>query len=170
MSILTEQHGFRRAMLIAGACGVAVAFIGFVPSPVALIDAFATTPVLEVKVPPPFRLQPMTAIESFAAIAERPLFNADRKPDPLPPPPEAAKPLVVLGDLSQYRVLGVTGDSAVQRALVQKTGGQTLTLKPGDMFEGWSVDRIDAAGIAISGGDRKEVLTIPKARNLSQSP
>lgn len=170
MSILTEQSGFRRAMVIAGVCGIAAAFVGFAPSPMALVDVFASPVVLEVKAPPPFRLQPVPAIETYAGIADRPLFNADRKPDPVPPPPEAPKPQIVLGDLSQYRVLGVTGDSAVQRALVQKTGEQALTLKPGDTFEGWRVDRIDAAGVAISGGDRKEVLTIPKARNLSQSP
>jgi hypothetical protein len=45
-----------------------------------------------------------------------------------------------------------------------------LTLKPGDVFEGWTVETIGVSGVAISGGDRKEVLAIPKAQNRTQSP
>lgn len=161
---------FRRASVLVGAAGVAFALIAFVPSPLALLDLFARVPVPEVKAPPPLKLAPLAAAETFAAVAERPLFNPDRKPDPLPPPPEAAKPAVTLGDLSQYRLLGVTGDKDTQRAVIQKSGGASQVLKPGDAFEGWTVDKIDAAGVAISGGDRKEVLAIPKAQNRATSP
>lgn len=170
MTVLGEITGFRRAMAVIGAVGVVAALIAFVPSPLRLLDLLAARPVVEVKAPPPLRLKPMPQISSFDAIAERPLFNADRKPDPLPPPPEPPKPAIVLGDLTQYRLLGLTGDRLTQRALVQKSAGPLLTLKPGDTFEGWRVDKIDAAGVAISGGDRKEVLAIPKAPNRAQSP
>jgi hypothetical protein len=61
-------------------------------------------------------------------------------------------------------------DSAKQLGLVQKAGGSLLTLKPGDTFDGWTVDRIDKNGIAISGGGRKEILAIPKATNAAKSP
>ena len=170
MNTLLEITGFRRAMALTGAAGIAAALIAFVPSPLRVLDLFASRPALEVTAPPPLKMKPMPAIATFEAIAERPLFNADRKPDPSPPPPEPPKPAIVLGDLAQYRLLGVTGDRRTQRALVQKAGGAPLTLKPGDTFEGWTVDKIDAAGVAISGGDRKETLAIPKAQNRVQSP
>lgn len=170
MNVFADLGVGQRALAIVGATGLAAAMLAFVPSPLGLFDLFDVPPVPEVKAPPPLVMAPMPAITTFGAVAERPLFNADRKADPLPPPPEAPKPAIVLGDLAQYRLLGVTGDRQTQRALVQKTGGPLLTLKPGDVFEGWSVDGISMSGVAISGGDRKEVLAIPKARNAAQSP
>lgn len=160
----------QRAIVIFGVAGLAAAMIAFVPSPMSLIDLLETPAVPEVKAPPPLVMATMPKISAFDGVAERPLFNADRKPDPLPPPPEAPKPAIALGDLTQYRLIGVTGDRQTQRALVQKSGGPLLTLKPGDAFEGWKVETIGAAGVAISGGDRKEILAIPKAQNATQSP
>lgn len=170
MNVFADLGAGQRVLAIAGAAGLAAAAIAFVPSPLRVFDLFDAPPALAIKTPPPLVMAPMPAITTFDAIAERPLFNADRKPDPLPPPPESPKPAIVLGDLSQYRVLGITGDRQTQRALVQKTGGQLLTLKPGDVFDGWAVGSIDMSGVAISGGERKEVLTIPKAHNAAQSP
>lgn len=170
MNVFADIGTGQRVLAIAGAVGLAAMMIAFIPSPLRVFDLFDTPPVPEVKAPPPLVMAPMPAITTFNAIAERPLFNADRKPDPLPPPPETPKPAIVLGDLSQYRVLGIAGDRQTQRALVQKTGGSLLTLKPGDVFEGWTVESIGASGVAISGGDRREVLAIPKAQNRAQSP
>jgi hypothetical protein len=170
MNILSDVSAGQRALAIAGAAGLAVAMLAFIPSPLGLFDLFDAPPAPVVKTPPPLVMAPMPAISTFDAVAQRPLFNADRKPDPLPPPPEAPKPAIVLGDLTQYRLFGVTGDRLTQRALVQKAGGPLLTLKPGDAFEGWVVEGIGISGVAISGGDRKELLAIPKARNAAQSP
>jgi hypothetical protein len=170
MNIFADIGPAHRWPALAGAMGLAVAVLAFVPSPLRVLALFDAPPVLEVKAPPPLVMAPMPAIETFESIAERPLFNADRKPDPLPPPPEAPKPAIILGDLTQYRLLGVTGDRQTQRALVQKTGGPLLTVKPGDVFEGWTVQTIGVAGVAISGGERKEILAIPKASNRAQSP
>jgi hypothetical protein len=170
MSILADLGAGQRVLAIAGAVGLATAMLAFIPSPVGLLYLLDTPPVPQVKAPPPLVMAPVPAITTFDAIAERPLFNAGRKSDPVPPPPEAPKPAIVLGDLTQYRLFGITSDRQTQRALVQKVGGPLLTLKPGDAFEGWTVDGISMSGVAISGGDRKEVLAIPKARNAAQSP
>ena len=160
----------QRILAVTAAAGLTAAVIAFFPPPLRVLDLFDTPPAPEIKAPPPLVMAPMPALATFDAIAERPLFNADRKPDPLPPPPEPPKPAIVLGDLTQYRLLGITGDRQTQRALVQKAGGSLLTLKPGDVFEGWTVDSIGASGVAISGGARKEILAIPKAQNRAQSP
>lgn len=170
MNLFTEASGFRRAMIVAGAAGLGLAVIAFVPSPLRLFDLFTAHPAPEVKAPPPLRLAPVPDIKTFDVVAERPLFNAGRKPDPPPPPPEAPKAAVTLGDLAQYRLLGVMADAQVQRAIVQKSGGASTIMKPGDTFEGWTIDKIDATGVALSGGDRKETLTIPKAKNGAPAP
>ena len=81
------------------------------------------------------------------------------------PPPEPPKPAITLGDISQFRVEGLITSSDTQLGLVRKGGVELLRLKPGDTIEGWKIDKIDAKGIAISGGDRSERLTIPKAEN-----
>jgi general secretion pathway protein N len=142
----------------------------FIPSPLRLLDLFDRTTVPEVKAPPPLSIAAMPPLAQFDIIKARPLFNADRKPDPLPPPPAPPKPAVVLGDLTQYRLVGTARDADTQLALVQKTGGQLLKFKPGDTFEGWKIDKIDDNGVAISGGDQHQVLAIPKASNRAQSP
>ncbi len=170
MNVLADIGGAQKFLALIGALGLAAAVVAFFPSPLRVFDLFDAPQAAEVKAPPTLVMAPMPAIGTFDAIAERPLFNADRKPDPLPPPPEAPKPAIVLGDLAQYRLVGFTGDRHTQLALVQKTGGQLLTLRPGDAFEGWTVVRIGVDGVAISGGDRKELLAIPKAQNRAQSP
>ncbi len=170
--LLGELTPARKVFAGLTAAGLFAAALAFVPSPFALFDLFEKPPVPEVKAPPPLRLPPTPPLASFDGITARPLFNVDRKPDPLPPPPTAAatSPALALGDLTQYRVVGTVRDNRKQLGLVQKSGASLLTLKPGDTFDGWTVDKIDRNGIAISGGGRKEVLAIPKATNAAKSP
>jgi hypothetical protein len=170
MNVLATLTPARKIFATATGAGLFAAAVAFVPSPLRVFDLFETPPVVAVKTPPPVKLAAPAALTSFDAIAARSLFNPDRKPDPLPPPPEAAKPTVTLGDLTQYRVIGTVRDDRKQLGLVQKSGGSLLTLKPGDTFEGWKVEKIDARGITISGGERTEVLAIPKATNAAKSP
>lgn len=170
MTLIGELDTLRKVLLGLSAAAIAAMVIAFIPSPFAILDLFESPPVFEVKEPPPLKLPPMPELAAFDEITARPLFNADRKPDPLPPPPEAAKPAIVLGDLAQYRLVGTIRASGTQLALVQKTGAPLLTLKPGDTFEGWTIEAIDDRGVAISGGERREILAIPKAINRVQTP
>jgi len=75
-----------------------------------------------------------------------------------------------LGDLSQLRVVGIAGDSITKLALVKKTAGGLMTLRPGDTLDGWTVTEITSRGVAITGGGRKEFLTIPRASNNAKTP
>jgi hypothetical protein len=170
MTALGEMTPARVLFAVLAAMGLVAAALAFVPSPRGLLDVFQRPPVVEVEAPPPLQLNRTPPMSAFDTIAARPLFNADRRPDPLPPPPEPPKPAIVLGDLSQYRVVGTVRDDREQLGLVQKNGAPLLTLKPGDTFEGWTVDKIDRSGIAISGGERREILAIPKATNAAKSP
>ncbi len=173
MSALVENGGFSRTMTGIVVAGLVAGALAFVPSPFGVLDLFQSVPVLDVKPPPVLRMQPVPSIESYDLISLRPLFNPDRLPDPVPPRVATGPGAITapaLGDLTHFRLVGLAGDSQIQLALIQKSGGPVSTMKPGDMLDGWTIDRITAAGVSISGGGRKEFLTIPKAQNASTPP
>ncbi len=171
MSALGDDGAFNRVMIGAAVAGLVAGALAFVPSPFGVLDLFQTAPPLEIKAPPPLKLQPVPASEFYDLVTLRPLFNPDRRPDPVAATVAAgAIATPTLGDLSQYRLLGLAGDSQTKLALVQKAGGTVMTLKPGDTFDGWTIGRISAAGVAVSGAGRQELLTIPKARNSAAPP
>ena len=163
MNLLNGLGIWGRSLVGLGAAGLVAMVLAFVPSPLRIFDLFDRVPEIQVKAPVMAKIAAMPAPAAFGVITARPLFNIDRKPDPLPPPPEPPKPAITLGDLAQYKVEGVISGGGMQLGLVRKSGAQPLTLKLGDVFEGWKVEKIDARGIAISGGDRSEILAIPKA-------
>lgn len=173
MTMLGKLEMFDRAMIGAALAGLVAGVLAFVPSPLAVAELFETAPVLEVIAPPALRMQPVPEVETFDVVSQRPLFNPERVPDPVPVVPAAgpgAAAPSALGDLSEYRLVGIAGDSQTQRALIRKAGGPATTYKPGDMLDGWTIEQISAAGVAISGGGRKETLTIPKAKSASTPP
>ncbi|MEQ1756306.1 MAG: hypothetical protein ABL973_19475 [Micropepsaceae bacterium] len=173
MMLIGDQGSYGRVMVWLGGLGLAAAAAAFVPSPLGLFDLFQGVQPLEVKSHPPLQLQALPAIASYDVITTHPLFNTNRVPDPVAPVATsggqpASGPL--LGDLSQFKLVGIAGDSETRIALVQKAGGALQRLKPGDSLEGWIVTGIDARGVSISGGGRKEVLAIPRATNNAKSP
>ena len=173
MSMLKDAGTYGRVMAWIGATGLAWGAIAFVPSPLGLFAMFDAPQKLEIRKHPPLRLQSMPALATYEEIVNRPLFNPDRVPDPVAPAvPGAGTPAggSSLGDISQFRLVGIAGDSVTRLALVQKSGGSLMTLKPGDSLDGWTVTEISAKGVAISGGGRREFLTIPRASNNAKTP
>lgn len=171
MNLLSELGTLGRSCIALAGAGFVVMVLAFAPSPLGIVDLFDQVQVVEIKSPTIVKAAAMPASAAFEAITARPLFNRERKPDPVPPPPEPPKPAIVLGDVSQFRVEGLVTTNETQLALVRKSGAQLLRLKPGDTVEGWKVDSIDIAkGVSISGGDRSEVLKIPKAANRAAPP
>ena len=150
-----------------GAAALAAAALAFVPSLHTILGIFDRPEVFAVKEPPAVNLAPPSPLAAYDAIAARPLFNLDRKPDPALPAKVLGGP-TALGDLSQYRLTGVIRAAGTAMALVQRTGSPTLTLKKGDTFDGWTVQEVDDKGVTVAGGDRSELLAIPKAENRAQ--
>jgi len=171
--MLREAGSYGRVMVWIGAAGLALGALAFVPSPMALLAAFEAPSKLEIPKHPPLQMQVMPALATYEDIANHPLFNSDRLPDPVAPALPGAAPVAgstSLGDLSQFRLVGIAGDGVTRLALVQKTGGSMMTLRPGDSLDGWIVSDITAKGVAITGGGRKEFLTIPRAANNAKTP
>ena len=157
-----------RAWAIAVVSGAAVCVFAIIPLPLALIIGMSSAPAHEIKAPLIVKLPEPSELKSYAGISERPLFNADRKPDPLPPPPPPPtppKPQVVLGDLTQLKLVGVVLSGDNKLALVRRASAAILTLRVGDTLDGWKVDKIDAQGVGLSGGEHQDGLRIPKAEN-----
>lgn len=166
MTALLPLTAFRRVLLALLALGFAAMLLAFVPSPASLWHLFDKPIRPEVKAPPPLKLAAVPPLATFDPITARPLFNTDRKPDPTPPPPKDAPGTPSsLGDLSQYKLVGMILSRNTQLALVRKTDGPVVTLKPQDTLDGWTVAKIEDNGISLTGGDRTEVLAIPKATN-----
>jgi general secretion pathway protein N len=173
MTMLGKIDMLDRVMIGAALAGLVAGALAFVPSPFAVAELFETAPVLQVNAPPALRVQPVPEVETFDVVSQRPLFNPERVPDPVPAAPAAgpgAAAPSALGDLSEYRLVGIAGDNQTQRALIRKSGGPAATYKPGDILDGWTIERIGADGVSISGGGRKETLTIPRAKNASAPP
>lgn len=173
MMLIGDQGAFGRVMVWLGGLGLAAAAIAFVPSPLGLLDLFHPVQPIEVKSHPPLQLETMPAVETYDVIASHTLFNTNRVPDPVAPVASAGgQPSAgpSLGDIGQFKLVGIAGDSQTRIALVQKSGGALQRLKPGDTLEGWTVTGIDARGVTISGGGRKEILAIPRAANSAKSP
>ena len=173
MTLLRTLGAFERVLVWLAAGWLGIGGLAFVPSPWSILDAFQTVPLIEIKKAPALALESLPSLERFDVIAARPLFNPDRVPDPEVSPAGAAGPVSsgpVLGDLSAYRVVGIAGDGVTNIALVLKSGGETLRLKKGDSMEGWIVVEVGANGVSISGGGRKQILTIPKAENRQETP
>ena len=63
MSALGEDGAFGRVMIGAAVAGLVAGALAFVPSPFGVLDLFQTVPPLEIKAPPPLKLQPVPVIE-----------------------------------------------------------------------------------------------------------
>jgi hypothetical protein len=105
--------------------------------------------------PPPY--------QAYAEIEQRPLFLAGRR-TPAPPPPPAAPPPVQ--NIERYSVIGIVAAPARATALVRGQTSETIHLRVGQVFEGWTVEAILPRGILFASGDQK--LTLEFKTNKSQ--
>jgi hypothetical protein len=170
MKLFTSQGAFGRVMAWITGLAIVAGGLSFLPSPFGLAGAFASPPVPAVKAVGPVKLAALPPLEAYEPLLRRPLFNPARVPDPVLPAATvaaAAPAASSLGDLGQYRVVGIAGDSQTRIALVRKGEGDVRTLKPGDSLDGWIVRAINERGVSISGGGRTEILAIPRASNAA---
>jgi type IV pilus biogenesis protein PilP len=172
MRLLADIGPLGRALGWIGIAGLLASLLAFVPSIPGLFQALQPTPVPQVQTVTVAPLREAAALEAHEVLTRRPLFTAGRRPDPVTAPPGA--PVDGRGAMStdptQYRLVGIAGDSVERLALVRKADGEIVTVRTGDSLDGWTVDRIDTRGVSISGGGLTELLAIPAAVNGAPTP
>jgi general secretion pathway protein N len=130
-------------------------------------------PEPQIKAPPPLKMATLPPKETFAEITARPIFNQDRRPDPLKPAVDMAMTdggVEPAADLAQFRIVGIVTDRDTQLALVQTPAGTTTKIRAGDTLEGWRIEKIDVAGVTATDGIRSSRLVIPRAQNAAPTP
>lgn len=169
---LIQGDGFSRAMGLVAALGIVCGLLAWLPSPLGLLTGRAPDRVGSVRAVAVPKLQTLQPLESYEKLTQRPLFNPGRIPDPRPATPVTVDTAVTgaAGDIAQYVLVGIAGDARTRLALVRKADGEVITLRKGDMLDGWRVGAIDGRGVSISGGGRNEILAIPRATNGSGTP
>lgn len=112
------------------------------------------------------QLEEMPALETFAGVVERPLFDQTRRPPPPEPVEEqvaAAEPARVLEPPPALRLAGVVIVGGDRVAVVQGPGAQPVRrLQAGVEVEGWTVDDIQPRAIRLRQGEREAVIDLPR--------
>jgi hypothetical protein len=104
-------------------------------------------------------LPPQTA---YPAIAQHPLFYPSRAPwAPAPEPPAVAH--VAMPAPTGYALAGLILSGSTRSAILKTGGGaKTMTISEGDSLGGWTLRRIDAAGLHFELDGRTFDLAFPR--------
>ena len=125
-------------------------------------SAHAVTDRTEPAPPPAFELPP---IDHFAAVVDRPIFTATRRParGHSTDASAAADDGLILG---RYRMIGVV--VAPDRRLIllkRPDGARTIHVAEGEKIDDWTLARVTRNVIVLeSGGRRKEILVREKSK------
>lgn len=167
MTLLSRQTPFGLTLAIAAALGLLALLLVVTPSVASWgwggssISMAAEPPRL-----PQFETQ---SLATYAAIGERPIFNPGHAKDPLPPPPEMAKPQ--LPSLDNYRLAGLVISPNVHIALIERRGNsQVMSLRPGENLDGRTVVDVQEKGVTLMADGHEEMLTILPPSTLSPGP
>lgn len=112
----------------------------------------------------PFRLAPPGY---YNPITARPLFIADRRPEPPPPPEDAALPeKPPPGPEQKFMLFGVMIAPGAQAALLrlEEPGAKTARVKVGDMIGEWRLDQISAEGVVLRKGEETREVPLSRPR------
>ena len=116
----------------------------------------AATPSRGENAPAKATVAPLPDAAAFAAIGERPLFSPSRRPAPTNKAPAQT------GAATRYRVLGLMTVGAARRALLAD-GSQRIEVSEGTVLDRWTVARIEADRVVLSGPEGQAVLELHRA-------
>jgi hypothetical protein len=114
-------------------------------------------------------LEPPPAKEEYASVSERPLFLPDRRPPPdEPEQAEEPEPLTELGGMDLTAV--VITPSTVSAWVRPPTGRETVRLRLGDQFEGWTVQTIESDRVVFERQGNIDELILRDYKNAPPPP
>lgn len=161
-----------RWLVTATVAGAIALLAAFLPSPLKLLRAFEQPAGVAVPGLPKLSTPDVPALSAYDEIAARPMFNEGRRADPDAPRmgSSPARAHTTGGELSEFRLVGIVADSAIQRAIVEREGAASLRVAPGDEIAGWRVESIDRAGIVVTKDARSLRIAIPKSQPRRSTP
>jgi len=120
----------------------------------------AVTPLERFRLPPPGR---------YSEVATRPLFIAERRPEPPPPPDEDKRPEPPPpppGPEQKFMLFGVMIAPGVQAALVRlvEPSAKTVRVGPGEMIGEWRLDTVFPDRVVLRKGDATQELPLTRPR------
>jgi len=89
----------------------------------------------------------------------RPLFEPSRRPPPAPEQ-QASSPQPIEPATPRYRLLGVVSAPDRVIALIWQGDSRPLSVGPGDMVDGWRVDRITPVEVTLTKDGRSVRLSV----------
>jgi hypothetical protein len=111
------------------------------------------------------RARALAAVETYAAIAQRPLFTPARRPASVPPPKEVAPAPPPSPppppELPKVLLLAVAISPDRREALLRLPTGPSSTLAEGDALEGWILDKVLPDRVVFRFGDMEKELAFP---------
>jgi hypothetical protein len=117
--------------------------------------------------PPALETPPL---DRFAAIVERPLFTATRRPAPAAPaaPVVSAEGLI----LGAYRLTGVVVTPTHRLLLLRRQDDRrTIRVAEGEAVDGWTIVRVASDKLVVeSAGRQQEIIVREKPRPKRSSP
>jgi hypothetical protein len=142
--------------------------------PAATLSAlhFGQAPEIHATTPGPDKSIQVAGAESYAMIVDRPLFIETRrmpKDEPSPSVAASNEIAVPLGPADAFDGLTLSGivmSGGVRVALLKSAGGQNSpSLKEGDEFHGWHVEKIEAQAVVFTGqGEERKRIAFPEAK------
>ncbi|RJF80801.1 hypothetical protein D3874_27350 [Oleomonas cavernae] len=108
------------------------------------------------------------AVEAYAAVFERPIFNRGRLPDPPPPSPPSSVPTLAPlrpspDSLRDLRLVGIAISNGDRLALLRRENEDVvLRLRAGDMLGEWRVGSVDQAAVVFQADDQVFRIEFPK--------
>ncbi|WP_248132054.1 hypothetical protein [Pseudomonas sp. B329] len=107
------------------------------------------------------------ALQTYSQTWEKPLFNAQRRPDP-PPQHSREKTPVALKGLT---LTGVIASGKVRKAFFKTEDGQQLSaLEHQSLPNGWLVDQVQPLHVSLIQGSEIQILTLQLLKIPQNSP
>lgn len=159
-----KTAGFWLWLLLGVSAALALAWqIRHPPQPTRI----AVAPAPELPAVAPLENVGLAPPAHYGEITVRPLFIAERRPEPPPPPeetPPSEKPPA--GPEQKFMLFGVMIAPGVQAALVRlvEPGAKTVRVGPGEMIGEWRLDTVFPDRVVLRKGDATQELPLTRPR------